>query len=227
VLRAPARPLEAAAAQRGVDYLESLRQSFVTSGFEFNVKPGTPGISRFERRIVPIELRWALDYDRHLFAHADRLDLSAGRLDLADFASATRYGQILAAGPPGPGGSQQPGASGIMPGIGYEGRYWRIDAGHLPGSFPVTYAVGGVRYEARALGVDWRAELARRPVTGTLISFSGVRDPDEGRELAPKQHRAIQPAARCGAACDARVSCWAHRATAPDTLPTSGSARTR
>jgi tetratricopeptide (TPR) repeat protein len=171
---------EAAAAQRGVDYLESLRQSFVTSGFEFNVKPGTPGISRFERRIVPIELRWALDYDRHLFAHADRLDLSAGRLDLADFASATRYGQILAAGPPGPGGSQQPGASGIMPGIGYEGRYWRIDAGHLPGSFPVSYAVGGVRYEARALGVDWRAEIARRPVTGTLMSFTGVRDPASG-----------------------------------------------
>jgi tetratricopeptide (TPR) repeat protein len=171
---------EAAAARRGVDYLESLRQSFVTSGFEFNVKPGDPGISRFERRIVPVELRWALDYDRHVFAHADHLDLSAGRLDLTDFASVARYGQILAAGPPGPGGSQRPRASGVMPGVGYEGRYWRFDAGHLPGSFPVSYAVGGVRFEARARGIDWRVELARRPVTSTLISLAGARDPASG-----------------------------------------------
>ncbi len=171
---------EAAAAQRGIDYLESLRQSFVTSGFEFSIKPGTAGISRFERRIVPLELRWALDYDRHVFAHVDHLGLSAGRLDLTDFASATRYGQILAAGPPGPGGSQQPGANGIMAGVGYEGTHWRVDAGHLPTSFPVNYAVGGVRYEGRARGIDWRVELARRAVTSTLISFAGVRDPASG-----------------------------------------------
>jgi tetratricopeptide (TPR) repeat protein len=178
--RASAEADEETAARRGIDYLESLRQGFVTSGFEFSNKPGESGISRFERRIVPVELRWALDYDRYLFAHADHLDLSAGRLDLADFARAAQYGQILAAGPPGPGGSQRPGASGVMPGIGYRDRHWRLDAGHLPGSFPVSYAVGGMRYETRALGIDWNVELARRAVTSTLISFAGVRDPASG-----------------------------------------------
>jgi len=171
---------EAAAAERGIDHLESKRQRFVTSGFEFSDKPGDRGISRFERRIVPVELRWAIDYDRYLFAHADYLDLSAGRLDLADYAAVTRYGQLLAAGPPGPGGERHPGASGVMVGAGYEDDHWRIDAGHLPGGFPVSYAVGGARYSTRTAGVDWSVEAARRPVTSTLISFAGVRDPASG-----------------------------------------------
>ena len=178
--RASADADEEGAARRGIDYLESLRQSFVSSGFELNDKPGEPGISRFERRIVPLELRWALDYDRQLFAHLDHLDLSAGRLDLRDFAAATDYGQVLAAGPPGPGGSQEPGASGLMAGIGFQFHNWRFDAGHLPGAFPASYAVGGLRYEARLRGFDCSVDLARRPVTSTLISFAGVRDPASG-----------------------------------------------
>jgi hypothetical protein len=77
-----------------------LRQSFVTSGFEFNVKPGDPGISRFERRIVPVELRWALDYDRHVFAHADPRPVPGPRI--TDFASvALARSSPLAAGPGG------------------------------------------------------------------------------------------------------------------------------
>jgi Tfp pilus assembly protein PilF len=171
---------ESAAARRGIEYLETLRQSFVTTGLELNDKPGESGVSRFNRRIVPVELRWALDFDRFVFAHVDHLDLDAGRLDLSDFAAVADYGQLLAAGPPGPGGSQRPHASGIMPGLGYEGGHWRIDAGQLPASFPVSYAVGGLRYQSRLRGIDWNVELARRPVTGTLIAFAGVRDPASG-----------------------------------------------
>ncbi|MFO1402195.1 MAG: cellulose synthase subunit BcsC-related outer membrane protein [Steroidobacteraceae bacterium] len=178
--RATADTGESAAARRGIEYLETLRQSFVTTGLELNDKPGQSGVSRFERRIVPVELRWALDYDRFVFAHADRLDLDAGQLDLADFAAAAGYGQLLAAGPPGPGGSRRPRASGVMPGIGYESGHWRIDLGHMPGGFPVSYAVGGVRFQSRLRGIDWSAELARRPVTGTLIAFACVRDPASG-----------------------------------------------
>ncbi|MCC7461371.1 MAG: BCSC C-terminal domain-containing protein [Gammaproteobacteria bacterium] len=171
---------ESAAAHRGIDYLETLRQSFVTSGLEFNEKPGESGVSRFNRRIVPVELRWAFDYDRYLFAHADHLDLDAGRLDLSDFAAVANYGQLLAAGPPGPGGSLHPRASGVMPGIGYESGHWRIDVGHLPGGFPVSYAVGGLRYQSRLRGIDWSIDVARRPLSGTLIAFAGVRDPASG-----------------------------------------------
>jgi Tfp pilus assembly protein PilF len=178
--RAEADHDAAATARRGIDYLETLRQSFVTTGLELNDKPGKSGVARFNRRIVPVELRWALDYDRFVFAHADHLELDAGRLDLSDFAAVADYGQILAAGPPGPGGSQRPRASGIMPGLGYESGHWRIDVGHLPGGFPVSYAVGGVRFQSRLRGIDWSAELSRRPLTGTLIAFAGARDPASG-----------------------------------------------
>jgi len=169
-----------AGALRGLDYLESLRQGFVTSGFEYSNKPGDPGISRLERRIVPVELRWALGYDRYLFAHVDHLELSSGRLDLTDFAYAAAYGSILAAGPPGPGGGVTPTATGTMGGIGYQDSHWRIDAGRLPASFPVSYAVGGVRYEDRIRELTWSVELARRPVTSTLVSFAGATDPATG-----------------------------------------------
>ena len=180
--RASADRDEAAAARRGIDYLETLRQSFVTTGLELNEKPGESGVARFDRRIVPVELRWALDYGRYVFAHADHLDLDAGRLDLDDFAAVTDYGQLLAAGPPGPGGSQRPRASGIMPGIGYESSHWRVDIGHLPGGFPVSYAVGGLRYQSRLRGIDWSIDVARRPLSGTLIAFAGARDPVSGTD---------------------------------------------
>ena len=139
---------------RGLRYMESLRDSYASSGFEYNEQPGVAGQSEFTRAIVPSEVRWSLDYRRALFVRVDDLDLSAGT-------AATS-------------------AHGLMPGIGFETRDWRIDLGQLPSAFPVHYAVGGVRYNASALGGDLLIDLSRRAVTSTLISFAGERDPSTG-----------------------------------------------
>lgn len=139
---------------------------------------------------MPVEIRWPLDYDAHLFAHADYLNLSSGTLHLDDFGSAAEFGKVLAYAPPFPSGAIDQSAQGNMFGVGYEAGAWRVDVGSTPTTFPVHYLVGGIRY-ADTLDVAWlqtvgpgaayvSVDFARRPVTSSLLSFAGAHDPITG-----------------------------------------------
>jgi hypothetical protein len=46
---------------------------------------------------------------------------------------------------------------------------------------PVQDVVGGLRYDAKWRALNLTADLSRRPVTSSLLSFGGARDPVSGR----------------------------------------------
>jgi hypothetical protein len=152
----------------------------VLVGVEFSQKDGDSGISELQRRIVPVDIRLPLDYDEHVFVRADYLDLDAGTLSLDNFTQAADFGKVLAYTPPFATGSPGQSAQGAMFGIGYETGPWRFDIGHMPSAFPVNYWVGGVRYANYTGDNSLVVDLARRPVTSSLLSFAGVEDPITG-----------------------------------------------
>lgn len=171
------------AADEEIASLEARRKGgFVTSGPSFRNKPGDAGISRFDDLELPLEWRQPLNYDGQLFVHVDPVRASAGTLP-AVYDSAALYGQVQARGPTSlarfPQGARQA-ASGADLGIGYQTDDWRFDIGTTPIGFPVQDVVGGIRREGKLGGMDYSLDLSRRPVTSSLLSYAGARDPATG-----------------------------------------------
>jgi hypothetical protein len=66
-------------------------------------------------------------------------------------------------------------------GIGYRGSGIQWDVGAIGVSMPVTNFVGGVSYGQWSEDFSYNVELSRRPLTGSLLSYVGARDPITGR----------------------------------------------
>jgi thioredoxin-like negative regulator of GroEL len=152
--------------------IEARRQAWVEVGQQTLEKNSTEGLSSLRgwERPVVAWLPWG--YEGRLFAHADPV-----RLDAGSYAGGEPYGQ--------PGSQNIPrglpqNADGLNVGLGYQGDDWRWDLGETGIGFAVRNWVGGLRYGSQYQNLDYSLELARRPLTGTLLSYAGASDPLTG-----------------------------------------------
>lgn len=166
-------------AEREIATLNEKRRYTIEFGRDSERKPGDAGISHLATDEWPAILSLPLGYDSRLFVHADRVELDAGELNLADFATASDYGSIRARGLVANARIAQH-ATGVMPGIGIESDDWRADIGTTPLQFPVHSIVGGVRKSGRVEKLEYTLNLDRRAVTSSLVSYAGARDPASG-----------------------------------------------
>lgn len=182
VLGAQAMPLTPTARiQREMDEIEMRRQSWVETGQKMLNKSSTSGISTlngWERATVAW---WPQGYGGKYFLHLDQVQLNAGGLPVAR-AGAIDYGQV-AAWPEGdyPTNGALQRASAHNLGLGYEADRWRWDVGAVGIGFPVTNLVGGLRVSGDWGDLGYSAGLARRPLTGSLLSYAGAHDPITGQ----------------------------------------------
>lgn len=170
---------EPTAAQAALADLDARRQGRVETAYYTSSKSGDDGISRFNLTEMPVYGRVPVGYHGHAFAHADQLQLSAGRLNgQAD--TARDYGKIAALGNQSLpyGGEQQ--AKGTFLAAGYEADQWRADIGLTPSAFPVSYLTGGLRLNGEWQDNTWSVDVSRRPVTSSVLSFAGAKDPVTG-----------------------------------------------
>jgi predicted Zn-dependent protease len=170
-------------AQFGIDALEASRDGFITAGISYLDRSGDAGISAFQARQIPIELRVPVGYQGHFFAIADLIDADAGVLP-ADEAAAARFGSVQAGGPDSlaaiADGLRQD-AQGIDLGLGWQSERLRVDLGSTPIGFPVRNTVGGLRWEDRYGAYRYGLNLSRRAIGGSLLAYAGARDPVTGR----------------------------------------------
>ena len=152
----------------------------LTAGLHFGWRSATDGLSSLDALEIPVE-GWMPFHKGHLFVHLEPVRLDAGNLDVADpdtrillgtnlFCS-SRCGRLPAA----------QNADGTALAVGYRDDRWRLDIGTTPRGFPVSYLVGGIEMEGDVGDFGWRADLSRRPVTGSLLSYAGAIDPNSGR----------------------------------------------
>lgn len=158
------------------------RDGYLTVGLDYSTKPGDPGVSQLTDIEIPVELHLPIGYETRLLVLADPVRLDAGTLP-ADYDIAGLYGQVQASGsvPASlvPDGSRQE-YQGLMAGVGIETQNWRLDVGTTPTTFPVHYLVGGIQYDFSAGLLGGAVEVSRRPITASLVSFSGAEDPVSG-----------------------------------------------
>ncbi|WP_034479255.1 cellulose biosynthesis protein BcsC, partial [Paraburkholderia sprentiae] len=181
-------------AQVALDDLEQRRDPSIETGWLPAYKSGDAGISQLRAWQVPVYVQIPYRYDGHFFAHIDTVRLDAGTLDVSDanastrdtfgtFGAADKLGTALGFSPQQLAARaallrdlHQP-ATGVALGAGYTSDAWRFDFGTTPLGFPVSYLVGGVRYQFDAGPASFSLSGSRRPETGSQLSYAGMHDP--------------------------------------------------
>ena len=188
--------------------LQRRQYGYYSSGFDIRQLSGTSGISEIINIDIPHLIRYPVGYEGHVFVQTDLVYLTAGNLHLNNFDDAADFGKINALCLPSSSGNTGPVCdSSVVAGfdksrsqgivrtlpatenqyafggplaIGYTNDNWRLDIGTTPLGFPVSSIVGGAYYSGSWDKLYYSVEFARRPVSNSLLAYSGVHDPVTG-----------------------------------------------
>lgn len=116
-------------------------------------RDGTPGVSELSANTTMMQLEYPIKNGKG-FLRADHVRMDAGD-------SVT--------------------ANGTSAAVGWEGDRLSFDIGTTPQGFMITNLTGGVSYSGSVQQVGWRLTASRRPMSNSLLSFAGSKDPDTGK----------------------------------------------
>jgi tetratricopeptide (TPR) repeat protein len=170
-------------AGRALQGLEDRRQGQVATAVVQSNESGSDGMSRLYDTEIPVYLRIPDGYTGHYFFHADSVLLDAGHLPADRFDPAYKFGKIAALGNSGLAPVSQD-DKGVALAAGYDfngaDNSWRADIGSSPLGFTVGNVLGGFLYRHDFYSSSLTAEVSRRPVTSSVVSYAGARDPVTG-----------------------------------------------
>lgn len=170
-------------AQRALQGLEDRRQGQIATAVMQSNESGSSGMSRLDATEIPVYLRIPDGYSGHYFFHADTVLLNAGTLPADRFDPAYQFGKIAALGNAGLHPLDQT-DKGVALAAGYDfsgaNNSWRADVGSSPVGFTVNNILGGFLYRHDFYSSSVTVDVSRRPVTSSLVSYAGERDPITG-----------------------------------------------
>jgi len=170
-------------AQRALQGLDDRRQGQVATGVIQSNESGSSGMSRLDATEIPVYLRIPDGYTGHYFFHADTVLLNAGTLPADRLDPAFEFGKIAALGNAGLHPIDQT-DKGVALAAGYDfngaSNSWRADIGSTPIGFTVNSMLGGFLYRHDFYASSVTLDVSRRPVTSSLVSYAGARDPVTG-----------------------------------------------
>lgn len=166
----------ASSLQVEIDALEARRQAWIEMGQQALHKDATSGLSNLKGWERPVVAWIPRRYDGHYFIHLDQVSLSAGSLPVGN-TDEVDFGQWPTLPPASyPRDSADKAAHGFNLGAGFEGDHLSWDVGSIGIGFPVSNLVGGIRHSDSAGAYNYKLELSRRPLTGSLLSYAGTHD---------------------------------------------------
>ncbi|MDF3823244.1 cellulose synthase subunit BcsC-related outer membrane protein, partial [Leptospira sp. 96542] len=179
-----ADPAPSAGDYRALNELLDRDTTWRSAGIDHRARSGTAGVSRYQATELPMERlfpereegRWAL--------RADLVQLDAGRFDWSSASSydRQRFGSAaLCTSQADCDSASRQQAEGLALNVGLERGATRYDLGTTPIGFPVQGWVGGILHRGDLGPFAYSLDLSRRPVTGSLLSYAGARDPRTGR----------------------------------------------
>ena len=156
------------------------RTPWLASAVDWRSRTGTAGVSQFDSWEIPIEWKSPWRTDEQLNWRADIVRLDAGTLDLANTAASRTFGSLLLCQPNCSSDLTRQSAEGVSLYAGYQREGLQADVGTTPLGFPVSNLLGGIRQKGDLGPFSYSAEASRRPLTSSLLSFAGTRDPRTG-----------------------------------------------
>ena len=169
----------ASQARAAQDEIDVRLQSWAEAGLEVREKPGEPGISRFFSVAVPAAWVYTNSDGRRFALRTDFISIRSGSLS-ESFDSAALLGTIQVAGPAARRHYENDAQTGLSLGIEYATDTLRADLGTTPRNFVVPQIVGGIEWTPRWGPFNTGIGLSRRAVTGSVLSYAGMRDPISG-----------------------------------------------
>lgn len=137
---------------------------------------GTAGVSDLRAEDNIVQTDWGYSNGRAFF-RADRINLGAGSFSPTNGVYFDDFGTCAINGC----------TTGVIQrtsGIGWDGGWqnpiWGFDIGETPIGFPVENWIGGINYSGAIRHIDWTITASQRPMTNSLLSFSGTVDPNTG-----------------------------------------------
>ncbi|EYC52798.1 hypothetical protein AZ34_04315 [Hylemonella gracilis str. Niagara R] len=218
-----ADPANSAGDDRSLKELLDRDTTWLSAGIDHRARSGTAGVSRYEATELPMEWlfpereegRWAL--------RADLVRLDAGRFDWsrANAYDRQQFGSAALCAAQADCDSASPRqVEGLALNVGLERGATRYDLGTTPIGFPVQGWVGGILHKGDLGPFGYSFDLSRRPVTGSVLSYAGARDPRTGRTWGGVQATGV----RLGLSLDegGRYGAWSslglHRLSGRDVL---------
>lgn len=174
---APANPLVSE-----LQDLESQRAISLTAGTIYRNRAGEAGLSRLSDFQLPVQARFPVGEGKIVVGVTPTV-LDAGT-PASDYPTGSRFGggpaAALNALQSGRETNQQ-NASGVGLNVGYEGKNFDAGIGTTPLGFRTTNVVGNVTFKG-SFGDSWnyKADLSRRAVTDSVLSFAGAKDERTG-----------------------------------------------
>jgi tetratricopeptide (TPR) repeat protein len=172
------------ATQRAAQELEDIearRQPRLETSWMHYSRSADEGLSSLHGNEIPLVAVWPGGYDGHWFAQLDTVHVEAGVLP-APLSSSAQFGKVLAL-PPRPTGLAAPideQAQGLSMAAGWRSDNRRFDLGLVGAGFKAPSIVGEWRENRIWDGTDVTADLSRRVLTGSLLSYAGAADPSTG-----------------------------------------------
>lgn len=167
-----------------VDALYRQRNTHVTLMHDYGWREddGTPGTSELSTQSTLLHVDTPWHYGT-AFARVERIGMDAGSFEQNDqrgytpdfgscqFVGRTADGKSL---PACDGGSQT--ADGSVLALGWQGSRWAFDLGTTQG-YAINNWLGGATVNGDLGQVGWSLTASRRPMSNSLLSFAGARDP--------------------------------------------------
>ncbi|CAN5795010.1 hypothetical protein BH09PSE5_BH09PSE5_42800 [soil metagenome] len=160
--------------------IEERRQPRVEMGLYNAQRSARAGVDELHHTEASILVTWPVGYNGQVFGQLDEVKLDAGTLPTA-FDTVEDFGKIRALG----GGADlaQPvpqSARGRNVAIGWTDDKRRVDLGVIGLNMPVQNVVGGWLERFSGQGNDYSIDVSRRPMTSSLLTYAGTRDPITG-----------------------------------------------
>ncbi|MBR7792788.1 BCSC C-terminal domain-containing protein [Undibacterium sp. FT147W] len=184
---------EEAALIKEIDALNELNRSEVTAGFSARARSGQSGLSQLKDLETPIEAHiTTLGYGQ-FGLKVIPVVIDAGTLQLNDANVAGQFGrntilneqakfakvafstQARTRGLSDASSIEQV-AKGVALNLSYELAGVKLDVGSSPLNFPIQNVVGGLRWSTQSDGLNFSAEVSRRSVTDSYLSYAGAKD---------------------------------------------------
>lgn len=161
------------------------RTEWFSTSVDYQSRSGSPGQSQFASTEIPIEWRMPIDAAGELFVRTDQVSVRAGTLNPGDSYTWKTFGTLAATCASASATCYHPdllqqSAVGRSYTVGYEREDFKMDVGTTPLGFPIENWVGGVQQKGDLGPFSWSLTASRRPITSTLLSYAGARDPATG-----------------------------------------------
>ena len=178
VARSSASPL-----QQELQRLREERSGSAVAGVRFGMREGESGLSELTSVQMPLEAKLPLG-DGKVALRVTPVTLDAGSVSNA-YTNSSRFGGGPAAalaqadGRVGSAGSQSDTGVGVA--LAYVGDVVELDIGSTPLGMQQTNVVGGFKLKGDSGNFTYSANVSRRAVTDSLLSFAGAQDRRTGQ----------------------------------------------